>query len=346
MRWVSLVLAVAATTLLSPVDSSAGKVSLVLTVANRTVLLGEPVGVTMTLANGSGTSLKLPFVPGGDVLGPWSDVPSVLVGSPGRAPRYGLLKGRQVTANFAWRMAEDGAIQAPPGGSITVYATLELPPPLATTPGQYNVYASYVAQGKALAQEQLEGRPPSYTCVDCWKGEVSSSVTAITLSAPEGVDSEAYDRFGGQPMRAPELLRDFPTSTYAAYVIRDFTSRGLSGSANDAIVDEFKDGAAGVLRDIPCPPSVSPCVQHDTLETRGVKALDWTAEWIDLVLKTHPDIWFADEMRLRLALDEFIAGKSALGASDLENLAKNAQPYVAEKAGQILALLKQKGIVM
>ncbi len=180
---------------------------------------------------------------------------------------------------------------------------------------------------------------------EIWSGEVDSQEVTISIVEPTGVDREAYDRFEGQPMRAPELLREFPTSTYAAYAIRGFTSEGLSRSENAAIADSLKNGAAGISRCIPCPPSVSPCVQPGNLETRGTKALDWTAEWIDLVLKAHSDLWFADELRLRLALDEIASGKSSLGASDLGNLSKTGRPEIAEKAGQLLLLVRQRSLV-
>jgi hypothetical protein len=325
MRWS---LAVLAAVLMVPSHVQAGQVALSLELRPTTVILGEPLGFKVEWRNGTDAPVSLSTCDTQEGFRRWLVV---------RRPDGALEHGR-------WESRAMPMHPLAPGATATFVDDLQgSEPSLFATPGRYQVWAEHVSAGRVYMEGQIAGQPLKYW--DYWKGRVESNVCDLEVREPTGVDREAYDRFGGQPMRAPELLRDFPTSTYTAYVIRDFTSRGLSGSANDAIVDEFKDGAAGVLRDIPCPPSVSPCVQHDTLETRGVKALDWTAEWIDLVLKTHPDIWFADEMRLRLALDEFIAGKSALGASDLENLAKNARPEIAEKASEILALLKQKEVV-
>jgi len=145
---------------------------------------------------------------------------------------------------------------------------------------------------------------------------------------------------------AVEFLQKFPASTYAAYVVRDLTvSKGLAQVDPARLATLLGGGLRGVARSIPCPPAAG-CDPNLRLngQNRPEQAIDWTARWIDIVLKAHPDIWFADELRLRLALDEIAAGKSSLGASNLENLSRTAPPDIAASANRLLTLVKEKGL--
>ena len=77
----------------------------------------------------------------------------------------------------------------------------------------------------------------------------------------------------------------------------------------------------------------------------GRDLIDWRAKWIGIVLKNHPDIWYADHLKLRLAIDQIAMKNYQAGESDLDKLSREAMPEVAERAKVYLSLMKQKGWV-
>ncbi len=295
-------------------------------------LLGTPFGLHVTITNRGTTPIQVP-------------------------------SERHLVLAMRWNIPATNGVLPPHGGVASTARVV--PEPLG--PGQTKLYALYPPDSPFFLPRLCQpGKYRFSLVVDMkpWLGEGAgwsaiSPEADVEVVEPIGEDKAAYDYLlsplsEGPPEPCPaefavttrlrgELPQKFPTSTYAAYVIRRFTSEGLSWSSNGAIADSLKNGPAGITRNIPCPPSISPCVQLS--EIGGLQALDWTAAWIDMVLRAHPDIWFADELRLRLALDEIAAGKVSLGASDLENLSASARPDIAEKAGQLLTLVKRKGLV-
>jgi hypothetical protein len=76
---------------------------------------------------------------------------------------------------------------------------------------------------------------------------------------------------------------------------------------------------------------------------KGQAAADWWAEWYDVILKNHPDIWFADEMRLKKAVDQISVKNYPAAEADLKALADAPKSPVAGKARQYLDLMRQKG---
>jgi len=60
-----------------------------------------------------------------------------------------------------------------------------------------------------------------------------SQPVSISVEDPVGVDREAYEAFNGNPLDPPqgygELLRRFPTSTYAAFLVWEHSAKGLFG---------------------------------------------------------------------------------------------------------------------
>lgn len=179
-----------------------------------------------------------------------------------------------------------------------------------------------------------------------WTGRVESAEVSIRVTDPVGIDREVYDALAGDPMADPRRLRaEFPTSTYAAYHVWKMTgAQGLARSEPAAVIAQTSRGMWGVTRWIACPPSVCPG-EPRVVEVSAERAIEWSRYWIEIVLKAHPDIWFADDLRLRLALDEIIAGKIALGAAALESLAKTGRPDMSAKAGELLALARQQHLV-
>jgi hypothetical protein len=71
----------------------------------------------------------------------------------------------------------------------------------------------------------------------------------------------------------------------------------------------------------------------------------WRDRWFASVLKDHPDIWFADDLRFNLALDHYLLGDKAGCEAALEELAASRRPYVAAKVEQLLEAMREKGML-
>jgi hypothetical protein len=302
------------------------------------VLLGAAPELEVTWANPGSQSLSLATALG-DVIGPYDvgeDFKRVIRV---RRPDGSL-------ANAGWqRGAAPSKLE--PGHSRTYAVDLGGTVNQAFNQvGAYELWAEYESPGRVYYQGQIAGQPRRY--IDYWKGRVTSEPRRITITAPSGIDREAYDALGGNPMAEPRRLRaEFPTSTYAAYHVWRVTgAQGLARSEPSAVIAQTSRGLWGVVRWVACPPNAG-CRPGDepSGQVPPQQALEWTARWIDIVLKAHPDIWFADDLRLRLALDEIIAGKTALGTAALESLAKSGRPDIAAKAGELLTLARQQHLV-
>jgi hypothetical protein len=62
-------------------------------------------------------------------------------------------------------------------------------------------------------------------------------------------------------------------------------------------------------------------------------------------LKHHPGIWFADDLRLQLAIDQIFLKNYKEGATMLDSLAKDPKSRMSKKAGEYLALLREKKLI-
>ena len=71
----------------------------------------------------------------------------------------------------------------------------------------------------------------------------------------------------------------------------------------------------------------------------------WWSKWAGIILKNHPDIWFADELRLKLAMNQVALKNYQAAEADFIILSKEAKPYIAEKAALFVEIMKQKGWV-
>jgi len=183
---------------------------------------------------------------------------------------------------------------------------------------------------------------------EVWTGSLSSNEVSFEVLQPEGIDKEAYDAFGptvvADPRHRGELLQRFPTSTYAAYVVWEKYAEGLAYVDSKLPID-------AVLARNPLGSALAPCDAQGTPEGGSETRLDSTTyircrdNWMDLVLDRHHDIWFADEIRLRLALDRFQLGDKAACASKLEDLSEHAKPYVSKKARALLEAMQSKNML-
>ncbi len=312
-------------------------VAISLDLPQRQVLAGEPLSATVTILNQSGQALKLPFDAGGDVLGPWSDVPALLVSAMGGKPHYCIQTARNMTADFPLQ-AEDGGYWAPPGKSIRFDLVFDLPKPEGAQPGSYSLVAHYEAQGRHLGQEGgIVGQPNDayYVCNQCWKGTVDSAPVTITVQAPSGEDAAAYQAFKGDPLAHPsDLLQRFPTSTYAGYAL---IHTGPGGSLSTfekcwTITARQRDDAWYV------PQAASPARQEARRQLVRSNYQGFVQR-AQAFLAIHPDFARADLLRKELANALFMLGQRDEALQEVQKLAKMSGP-VAEEAKAVMANIK------
>jgi hypothetical protein len=136
-------------------------------------------------------------------------------------------------------------------------------------------------------------------------------------------------------------LTRHPTSTYAAYVV--YACMAGFAKQDPAVV-------LGVVHDENSYNSNS--YPDDTGKSKdgwrwlkGKEAVDWWARWYDIILKSHPDIWFADELRLKRAVDQLALKNYQAAQAELELISKDEKAPMAHKAKEYLGLMKQKGWV-
>jgi len=177
----------------------------------------------------------------------------------------------------------------------------------------------------------------------------SRSVCAsFSIEAPEGIDREAYEAFGHDPLKRSErygdLLRRFPGSTYAAYVVWSKHAKGWASVETDRAVEVLILGFKHERGLAPCDAKLRP-VGDTEIRLSGASYVQCRDAWLNSALKHHPEIWFADEIRLRLALDQYLLGEQAACSAQLEDLSIRARADVATKASQLLAALRAKGML-
>ncbi len=165
----------------------------------------------------------------------------------------------------------------------------------------------------------------------------------FTVQAPTGEDAAAYQVFKGDPLAHPaDLLQRFPTSTYTAHIVYQRSgAEGLSESDPSKIAEALT-GGMGLMGEIwvPVPGATD---KSGLAPLSGQAAVDWRLKWFNIILTNHPDIWFADQLRLKRAVDQVALKNYQVGAADLQTLSQQAKPDVAQKAQTILSAMKQKG---
>lgn len=191
-----------------------------------------------------------------------------------------------------------------------------------------------------------------------WSGTANSPTFSFRVFEPTGLDREVYEAFGGDPLPivdregvVGQLLRRFPTSTYAAYAI---WKRWGKFSFPEWNTSEDREATLSWLAKNPDEEYLTwrmPCTEDGepdaSVETRFEARLALTCRdhWLSAVLRNHPEIWFGDEIRYRLAIDRYRLGQRESGIADLQNLAENGKPYIASTAAELLSAMKAKGML-
>lgn len=208
-------------------------------------------------------------------------------------------------------------------------------------PGEWVVQAVFSSRGPYPFYEG--GKITEY--LKAWSGEVRSEEVHIQFEKAAGLDAEAYMSLKNCPMCDPaKLLKDFPTSTYAAYNIYQRSgAEGLARSESAKVADALTSGM-GLMGEmwVPVPTGGD---KNGLAPLSGQAAVEWRQKWFGIVLKSHPDIWFADALRLKLAVDQVALKNYQGGQADLEALAKNEKSPMACNAKALLSLLKERGLM-
>jgi len=217
-------------------------------------------------------------------------------------------------------------------------------------PGNYSASYWCHVPAEALNPERNGKTGKIETNDEVWQGSFQSNVVTVTVVEPQGIDEEAYEAFGRNPLgdseRFAELLRRFPTSTYAAYVVRKKTHPGTRPPKIDNNLYAMARGIGSFgPTSLPCvDPTSSKCIDVG-ISPGGHEGARRAAAWLDLVLRHYPDIWFADELRYKSAYTAFFLGDKDACATGLEDLAEHGKPYVASKAAELLSAMKAKGML-
>ncbi len=188
----------------------------------------------------------------------------------------------------------------------------------------------------------------------CYRDDASpglltrSSCVSFEIMAPQGIDKQAYEALGHDPLgdseRYGELLSRFPTSTYAAYVVWNRYAKGWAQVETERTITGLSHPYPFRTELAPCDATGAPTGGHETrFGPEGV--FRCRTAWMERVLRSHADIWFADEVRLRLALDRYLLGDKDACAAGLEALAAHGRPYVAAKARELLAAMRAGGML-
>ena len=201
--------------------------------------------------------------------------------------------------------------------------------------------------GKYTAKAIFESKGPYYYLENgklvpfqAWEGRIESEICQFEVKPPTGIDLEAYNYFKGDPLSKPsELLQKYPTSTYAGYVACP-PNQWTSNTAPERILKAIETGSYLSGGSLPDDTGQS---KDGWLYLGGKDLIEWRAKWVGIVLKNHPDIWYADDLKLRLAVDQIALKNYQAAESDLDKLSKEAKLEVAEKAKKYLSLMKDKG---
>jgi hypothetical protein len=220
-------------------------------------------------------------------------------------------------------------------------------------PGRYRIQAQYHSHGPYLDRySQTDQRPVA----GIWEGDLISNVAAVEVVAPQGEDLRALKQLGFGIINqnsltsiAPflyqhqrDFLTMFPTSTYAAYVVWEHTdAKGLAESQPVNVVKAVETGL--IYRSelvFPCPDAAGKLSPN---RCAGREATACHAYWYALILKNHPTIWFADEIKLRSSIDQLALKNYQAAQAEFEAISKDDTAPMAGKAKEYLALMKQKG---
>jgi hypothetical protein len=221
------------------------------------------------------------------------------------------------------------------------------------TPGKYTVRAFFSVEPGATKHI---GEPE-----DHWAGKVSSRSVEVRCCEPSGVDTDAFKHLVDQSSGEAgsrlvsyskafllgdargELFRRFPESTYTAYQVYEHYARFRPWEDTSTILAILGMELSRFHNSVPC--DNEECAGSGAVRLRGKDYLSWQVKWFERVLKHHPGIWFADDLRFHMALDHLLLGEKAQGAHELETLAENERSVWASRSRELLQRLRESNMI-
>ena len=141
------------------------------------------------------------------------------------------------------------------------------------------------------------------------------------------------------------LFGRFSESVFAASVLYSILSTWSLDLPPGLWIDRYLIRDINEFHDtVLCPPPEQ-CRDDGRVYLKGMDYIQWRIAWFNRILENHPDVWFADEVRFRLALDSYLMGEKARCRSLLETLSKDAQLYIAKKARALLDAILDRGLL-
>jgi len=312
----------------------------------ESTVLGLAVTARVEIRNVSGREQAFPFFGQG--------VRVEVVDAPRSASS--LLESEGETATSRWaRFVKEKKQVVPPDWRVGIQ--LGFRPPLV---GEYayRVVVRFPDTGKLA---RLAGEHPNH-----WVGTIATRPIRVRVVEPQGVDAEAFRailalgttnaresepaRFwralAFEPGAGKLLMTRYVESIYAASVIHRKYAGGWLRAGPERVFSVFDRGFESQKGRLRCRKDAS--ADTLTFEERyfvGPEYVMCRDSWLEIALENHPEAWFADEIRWKLALDRYLLGDPAACAAGLEALAEHGRADVAVKARDLLSAMRAKGML-
>ncbi len=170
----------------------------------------------------------------------------------------------------------------------------------------------------------------STTPTEMFRGSLESPPVEIIVRQPTGADAEAVSRANGFSPMTIRVLKEFPTSEYAALV--------WYGSVRLDTADPVRIRSLIERRLYPGPNSVPDPTSPDgwrSFDSEGVAR--WQIAWGERVFREHPSFAYRDEVRVLVALSQMSVGMKEEARKTLEALALNENTFAGRWSKRFLA---------
>jgi len=171
--------------------------------------------------------------------------------------------------------------------------------------------------------------------VQAWQGLITTGEIRVRIEAPSGEDALAFDALDGNPLgKQGILLKKYPTSTYAAYAVYQTMYSFVGAEPADVLkaMDHYSEAGYGPFAHVPDESG------DGTRSLAGDQLLAWYDRWTTVILGAHPDIWFADALRLKRAVNLLAEEQREPAAEEFRSIEQGGG-IGAERAKEYLALL-------
>jgi len=186
--------------------------------------------------------------------------------------------------------------------------------------------------------------------VKTWTGVVYSEEIHIFLKEPTEIDKEAYDYFEGHPLwKKEDLLDKYSTSIYAGWALWARIKShggGFMGEPSNAEPEKYFQCLHNPNCSLLYEEQFAGEKKDEWKILRAEKAAEWRDNKIRIILQYHPDFMYADELRLRLAMDYLALDNYEEASSEFNKLADLSFDSIAiKRAKKYLSLMKDHALI-